>query len=592
MEIVLVSIFLVVTIALLITELVPYAVTALGIMAALMISGVLTPEQALAGFANPAPVTVGALFIVSAGVMRTGAIELFGEWISRLSGGQKWRFRLLLLLSVGTLSAFINNTPVVLLFIPAVIQVSCKQDFMPSRYLMLVSYISILGGTCTLVGTSTNIIVSNLAADMGHAPLGMFELAVAGVPIAVAGGVYLYFLAGRLLPAHRTHACTLEHDGARRQYLSEWRVGSECELIGREVGQQLPDSGVDLLEVYRADGDIADPEERRVELSEGDILLVRASAADLVSLAGSRLTPVTARKEIPGGPAGSLREDMLVEIMVPPGSRHVGSPVSKVLGGLDLPVQVLGIKRREQHYRENRLEPIRLEPGDILLAHCASDCQDDLSDGGNLVVIDEVSQVVKNRGRAPLAMAILVAMIAVVASGLVEMVVASLTAAVAMIVTDCVRLRFALRSVDAQVLLLIIGTIALGSAMEKTGAADLYARGVMSLFRDAGPVVLLAGIVTFTSLMSTFVSNNSTAVLMIPLVVKMAASMGVDPRAFIVATAFGASAAFASPVGYQTNLLVYSPGGYRFLDFVKVGLPLNLIVAVGATLLIPIFWPL
>lgn len=227
---------------------------------------------------------------------------------------------------------------------------------------------------------------------------------------------------------------------------------------------------------------------------------------------------------------------------------------------------------------------------DTLLAHCSWECHDDLRDEGNLVVVDDVTRNVQNRRRAPLAVAILAAMILSVSLGLTSMVVASMTAALAMIVTGCVRLRIAFRSIDVSVLLLIIGTIALGRAMESSGTADLYAETVLDLFRGAGPTLLLGGVILFTSLMSTFVSNNSTAVLVLPLAITMATSMGVDPRPFIIGTAFGASAAFASPVGYQTNLLVYGPGGYRFLDFVKVGMPLNLIVAVGATALIPMFW--
>ncbi len=675
-DVLIVSSLLVVVVVLLVTEWVPYIVTALGVIAALMISGVLTPAQALSGFSNPAPITVGALFIVSAGVMRTGALETLADGIARLSGGNRWRFALLLLVSVGVLSAFVNNTPVVILFIPIVLHVACMHGFKPSEFLIPVSYVSILGGTCTLVGTSTNIIVSNVAEDLGLAPLSMFELAWAGLPIALAGALYLLFVAPRLLPSHRGHACTPQGEDADAQrYLSEWAVAADgafdgLTLLGSHLPEDLDD--VEVLEVLHTDGSIADPESRAVELGANDVLVLKASAAQLLRLGkAGRLhavpvahphqaeplegeaepapdpsdeanpgqdasdtedadasdadasdtedadasdadasdadaehgdsraaphpgedQPASPQREglarlLPGG-----RRDELVELIVPSASRYVDRPIQEAVGWIDAPVRVLGVKRRARHYRSESLGPMRLQPGDVLLTHCARPCHEELADAGDLIVVGDVTHTVKNRGRAPLAVGILAAMIAAVALGLAPMITASLTAAVLMIITGCVRLPVALRSVDAHVLLLIIGTLSLGTAMQRTGTAELYADRVLGLLQGAGPHVVLGGVILFTSLMSNFVSNNSTAVLVLPLATSMASSLGVDPRPFLVGTALGASAAFASPVGYQTNLLVYGPGSYTFVDFVKAGLPLNLLVCLLATLLVPLAWPL
>jgi di/tricarboxylate transporter len=580
-----------------------------------------------------------------------------------------------LLGSVGVLSAFVNNTPVVILFIPIVLHVACLHGFKPSEFLIPVSYVSILGGTCTLVGTSTNIIVSNVAEDLGFAPLSMFELAWAGLPIALAGAAYLLFVAPRLLPSHRGHACAPQGEDADAQrYLSEWSVAGGGSFDGLTLqGSHLPGDldDVEVLEVLHESGRIADPESRAVELGANDVLVLKASAAQLLRLAKAgnlHAVPVAhprppeplegeddpgtgspgeadfdrsqdtgdtgdtehahaedaeddeslgvnAPKEAADGdsraarnlseePEASPRQDglarllpggrrdELVELIVPSGSRYVDRPIQEAVGWIDTPVRVLGVKRRARHYRSESLGPMRLQPGDVLLAHCARPCHDELADAGNLIVVGDVTHTVKNRRRAPLAVGILAAMIAAVALGVAPMITASLTAAVLMIVTGCVRLPVALRSVDVHVLLLIIGTIALGTAMQRSGTAELYADTVLGLLRGAGPHLVLGGVILFTSIMSNFVSNNSTAVLVLPLAASMASSLGVDPRPFVVGTALGASAAFASPVGYQTNLLVYGPGSYTFVDFVKAGLPLNLLVCLLATLLVPLAWPL
>ncbi len=589
MEIVLVSVLLGVTLLLLVTELLPVDVTALAAMVALMATGLLSPEEALSGFSHPAPVTVGALFVVTQGLVRTGALEWFSERIIAATRGRRSVLLVLLLGLVAVLSAFVNNTPIVVIFIGVAMAACCNFDLSPSKLLIPISFMSILAGTTTLIGTSTNIIVSDVGASLGAAPIGMFELAPVGLPIAVAGGVFLFFFSDRLLPAHKEPVCEVR-EGERHRYISELRVPSGSRLVGRDPTQALREMapGLELYEVLRG-MEMFDPSRDSIQVEPEDVLLVKASAGELVEALDTDAVRLARGNDSPFSRNFDERT-MIVELIVPPASPLVGRRLSSTELARTPGSGLMGVKRRRVHYSSQMLDNLRLSVGDILLVQCPRDRIEQFRAAGDLIVIEDVVHRILKRRRAPVALAAFVGMVLLASTGLADILVASLSAAVIMVITGCLTMREAYRAVDVQVLLLIIGTIALGRALQITGAADVYANGFLSLFRGHGPHVILAGFVVLTSMLSHFLSNNSTAVLLVPIAFSSASALGVDPRPFLIGICFGASACFASPIGYQTNLLVYGPGGYRFRDYLRVGLPLNLLVWIIASATIPWVW--
>ncbi len=588
-EILIVTLVLLTALVLLISERLPYDLTAIGIMVALMLLGILTPRQAVAGFANPAPLTVGALFIVTKGLIRTGGLVFLTRLMIRLTSGRPRLILLVSLVLVGVLSAFINNTPVVVLMLTVVLALSGRFNLSPARFLMPISFVSILAGTTTLIGTSTNIIVSDLASTAGLAPLGMFELAKVGVPVALVGAVLLFFLSDRLLP--RTHTPILHHDsGAQHRYIAELSITSDSSHIGQDaitaLHQDYP--GVEVHEVLRGPR-VFYPETDDCTLDGGDVVLVSATAAELVGILGSghAILPVVAGQTM-AKPYD--RDTQIIEAIVPPESPLRGRRIADTYLGLDDDVLVVGAQRRRVHYTEGKMSDLRLDVGDILLVQCSASRTERLRAETGLILVQDTVPPVANRSKAPIALMIFLAMVLAAALGLLNILTAALAAAFLLLVTGCLSLHEAYKAVDVPVLMLIIGTIALGAAMTASGAADLYAQGFLGLFQGAGPHAVLVAFIILTSVLSHVLSNNSTAVLLVPIGIATAAALDVDPRPFVVGICFGASACFATPIGYQTNLLVYGPGGYRFGDFMRLGMVLNLVVWITASLLVPRFW--
>lgn len=590
-DIIIVSIILLVAIILLVTEKLPVDVTGLGIIAVLMLAGQLSPREAMAGFANPAPLTVAALFVVSQGLVRTGALSFVTKLIISSTKGSKPRLLFLSLLLVGTLSAFLNNTPVVVLFM-SIIMVACVRcGFAPSKFLIPLSYISILAGTCTLIGTSTNILVSDVASNLGSAPISMFELSALGVPIALVGGLFMLLFTDKLMPSHASPVT----DGGISQdlYLSELKLLPGSSLINTNpINGVLPElPGIKIYEVFRS-GRIFDLSQSRVMLKEDDFILIRASADDIAKLldSGDATLPSCSNTQCFEPPHRS--ETKLVELLIPTGSKARGVTLKDLYLADFADVSIIGFIRRHEHYSWRVAQSQRLRIGDVLLAQVTPHSLETIRDEDDFIILnDDVIKDIVNWRRAPIALALFLLMVISAAIGMTDILTAAFAAAFGMIITNCLTIREAYRAVDVKIIILIIGTLTLGAAMQKTGADVLYATTFLGLFRDAGPHTVLTGFILLTSLLSHFLSNNSTAVLLVPVAIATATSLGVDPRPFIIGVAFGASACYATPIGYQTNLIVYGPGGYNFTDYLRLGLPMVLITCGGAALFIPTIWP-
>jgi di/tricarboxylate transporter len=590
MAIIAVSIILVAAIALLVSEKFPADLTAIGILVALLVTGIVTPAEALVGFSNPAVITVAVLFVVSRALVRSGALDFITATVMKFSRGNPRRLLFLSLFLVGGFSSFLNNTPVVVLFMSITLAVCSEYSLSPSRFLMPISFVSILAGTSTLIGTSTNIIVSDLAVRSGIPPIAMFELSPLGIPIAMAGAVYLFFFSQRILPEHKAPIGEVRRLGKNR-YISDLVIPEGSLLAGQNAAevfeQRFPE--IELFQIFRGYG-ILHPVRDRVILAPHDEILVKATAQHLAQILDSGHVVLSHQ----GGPAPTRPHDAnstILELLVPPNSSAIGQSLNGFIASLDADIRVLGVNRHSKHYPTEQVRRLRLELGDIILAQMPLDHVDPIRSAEEMIVIEDVHKSIINRRKAPLAMGIFLLMILAATAGIVDILVSAMAAMLLMILTGCISLREAYRSIDAKVLILIVGTVALGNALAVTGAADLYAGILLKPLVGMSPAIVLSVFILLTSILSLFLSNNATAALLMPVALSTAAALNVDPRAFIIGLCFGASACYATPIGYQTNLLVYGPGGYVFKDYLKLGIPLSLGVWILSSIFIPMIWP-
>jgi di/tricarboxylate transporter len=480
---------------------------------------------------------------------------------------------------------------VVVLFISVIMAVCFEYSLSPSKFLLPISFVSILAGTSTLIGTSTNIVVSDLAVQYGIGPIAMFELSILGIPMAMAGAIFLYFASPHILGSHKEPVVELRKREKNR-YISDLIIPGQSPFIGREPVAVLTEKfpGIEIFQVFR-NYRLFDPEREAITLMAGDEILVKATAQQLTQILDSRCAMLPGEKDEPVTQPYD-RNTRIIELLVPPNSSAERQYLDDFLASLDAHIKVIGIKRHGRHYPATKVRNLRLALGDIILVQTPLDHLDQIRSREELIVIEDVHKTIVNRKKAPLAMGIFLAMILAATFGIADILVSGITALLLMVLTGCLKLREAYRSIDVRVLILIIGTIALGEALSKTGAADLYAEVFLKPLAGMSPEVVLSAFILLTSLLSLFISNNSTAVLLMPIALSTAASLQVDPRAFIIGMCFGASACYATPIGYQTNMLVYGPGGYVFTDYMKLGIPLSLGVWVLSSIFVPIIWPL
>ena len=589
MDIWIVSIILMGTLILFVTEKIPIALTAIGIMVTLVVCQVLEPQESVAGLAHPAVVTIGAMFLISRGLVRTGSVEYIARRIIRMTRGNPGLTTISILLVVAVASAFINNTPVVILFIPVVMTMCCEFNLSPSRFLIPVSYASILAGTCTLIGTSTNIIVSDLSAQQGLEPISFFELSIVGIPIAIVGILFLLVAAPKLMPALANPVCQIQ-DSENRKYLAELQIPRGSNFIGKEpvalFREKYPD--VLVLELVRY-SHVFHPSRDSVSIAADDILLVKGSVNDLVGIIHQEDVYLPSSEK--GLSFGVTKnESLVVEIIITSQSTMLGQRLIETRLMKDPDIHVMAIKRSNLHFTEKQVQDVKLKNGDMILVWCYSDKLADLRAESDYLIVEDVYEEIIHKRKTWIATTIFAGMVVFAAFGWADIMICALAAAFLMVFTGCLQMRDAYRALQGNILLLIAGTIALGTAMEKTGASQLYAEMFVSMFSGWSPGIILGGMILLTSISTQILSNNATAVLMVPIAVSTAIGIGVDPKPFIIGICFGASACFATPIGYQTNLLVYTPGGYRFSDYLKMGVPLNLLVVILATVLIPVFW--
>jgi len=564
-------------------ESLPTEVVAMSGATILLVSGVLRYDDAVAVFANPAPWTITAMFIIVGALVRTGALDALTRATQRIAkqspalaiGGS--------LVFVALASAIMNNTPIVVVMIPVFIQLANTLGTTASKLLIPLSYAAIVGGTLTLLGTSTNLLVDGVARTYGMEPFGLTEIAPVGAVVVVWTFLYLYFLGPRLLPERPSLGAMLS-DRSKMRFFSEAIIPEGSNLIGREAMdvQLFKREGVRLIDVVRGDESLR-RNLREVVLQKGDRVVLRTQIAEILSLQQN--------KELRRVDQLSAVETTTVEVLITPDCKMVGRRLGAMRLRRRYAVYTLALHRRDRAIG-SALDDVIVRVGDTLLLEGGPEDIQRLASEMSLGDVSKPSDRAFKRGHAPIAIGVLLAIVGLAALGLAPILLLAMIGVTVVLVTGCIDAEEAFSFIDGRLLALIFAMLAVGAALDSSGAVGMIAGALSPVMQSLPPFLVVLAVYALSSLLTELVSNNAVAVVMTPIAIGLAAALGVDPRPLVVAVMIAASASFATPIGYQTNTLVYGPGGYRFSDFLKFGIPLNVTLAPVVSFVIPLVWPL
>ena len=566
-----------------ITEVFPTEVVAIAGVALMLALGLLPYDMALSVFSNPAPWTIAGMFIVVGALVRTGALESFIAQAEKTAKKSPYQGIVVLLLIVVVGSAFVNNTPVVVIMIPVFIQLAKSMGIQTSRLLIPLSYAAIMGGTLTLIGTSTNLLVDGVSRAQGLEPFSIFEVTPIGLVVVIWGAVYLYFFGPLLLP-NRDSLASLLTDKSRMKFFTEAVIPSDSNLIGREVlGVELfKRDGMRLIDVVRR-GESLRRNLNGIELQRGDRVILRTKMTELLSLQEN--------KSLRRVDQLSAVETTTVEVLITPGCKMVARRLADLRLRRHYGVYALAVHRRNQNLI-SKIDDIIVQVGDTLLLEGAPSDIQRLADDLNLLDVSKPKERAYRREHAPIAVGTMVGIVALSALGVAPILMFAIIGMAIVFVTRCIDTEEAYSFIDGRLFSLIFAMLGIGVALQHSGAVEMIVMALAPVLKWLPGIFAVWALYLLTSVLTEMVSNNAVAVVITPIAIGLADALGYDARPFVVAVMVAASASFATPIGYQTNTLVYGPGGYRFTDFMKIGIPLNLSMGILVSAIIPWVFPL
>jgi di/tricarboxylate transporter len=563
-------------------------ITSLIAMALLMLTGVLTTKEGIAGFSNDATVTILFLFLLSAGLEKTGAVNLVGKAMIKYIGkNQKMAF-VAVILVCGLISAFLNNTAVVIIFMPIVFKIAKFTNQSPSKLLMPLSFAAIMGGTLTLIGTSTNLVVNGVVVEHGYEPFGMFEVTPTGLILFITFFLYMYFIGIKLIPARRS-AESLTEDYDLKDFLTEIIIQPGSPFLGKRIFDTplVTELSLEVVEISDAKGTLWLPDDNEL-LEENDSVMVRGSASDIMLL--KQMQGVTFKQTFDVDDIDlKSNETALIEVVIGPNSSLARSTF-KEIDFRELYEAIPLAVRRQGEIIEGRLDEIELRFGDDLLLEIKKDSFDQLKRGGDFVFTQEIEKEVIDKKKVWITSGILLMVILTSAFEILPIIQGAIIGTILMFLFKCITIREAYREVDWRIIFVLAALLPLGTALEKTGAAEMLAGYMETYISGYGPFITLFVLFAVTSVITSLMSNQATAALLSPIAISLGVQMGIDPKPLLFAVMFAASTCYLTPLGYQTNIMIYGPGNYKFVDFIKVGGLLSLISGIVVSLCLYYFY--
>lgn len=560
----------------------PVEVTAIAGAALMLVIGILPVKAGIEVLSNSAPWTIVLMFLIMGGLVRTGAVQMIISIAERHLTTRPKTTIVALFGFVACASAVMNNTPLVAVMIPVVIQIAKRLGTAPSKLLIPLSYMTVMGGMMTLIGTSTNLLVDGVARKSGLEGFSIFEVLPLGIAVTLAGGAYLLIFGNRLLPVRQSMGALLA-DRKKMKYFTEVAIPEDSQLVGQLVLDvaQFKRSGVRVIDVLRGDASL-----RRdlapVVLAVGDRVVLRTEMSELLGMQEN--------KELRMVDKLSSVQTETVEVLISPGCRMIGRTLGEMRLRRRYGVYVLAAHRRNQNIR--RLDDLEVQVGDTLLLEGSIEDIQRLADDMELVDISHPTHKAYRRTKAPIAIAALLGVVVLSSFDVAPIMALGLVAVAVILITRCIDADEAFTFIDGRLLAMIFSMLAVGEGLDQSGAVGMIVGAVSPLMVGMSPFVMILCVYLLGLVLTEFLSNNAVAVIYTPIAIELAHTLHLNPRPFVVAVMFSATLAFATPVGYQTNMMVYGPGGYRFSDYVKIGLPLNIIIWLVASALIPLIWPL